>query len=361
MVITDIHTHIWQSPEQLGPAAARWMRCSRGDPWDQSKVSVEAYDRAMDTVGCAVILGFHSEHLGACVSHEQVAQYVQRRPEKYLGFAGVDPLAGDAVEQLRRATDAGLVGVVVSPAGQACHPTHTRALNLYAWCEQRGLPVLFHPHTHLGAPAVLEFARPHLLDEVARTFPGLRMVVGQVGHPWAGEALALLGKHEHVYADLTDLIHRPWDLYQTLISANEHGAMDRLLFGSDYPFVSPQDAIVTIYSINTLTHGTHLPCIPRERLRGIIEREALKCLGLERPAGEPRANHDPAGSPEGLDRCITITAVSPDNLRRDRTSSPTQGHDAPATEHAQRGADPPHEGTRDRFAAASGAGEDPSR
>jgi len=60
--------------------------------------------------------------------------------------------------------------------------------------------------------------------------------------------------------------------------------MDKLLFGSDFPYRLPAECIEALYSINQLSHGTNLKTIPREQLRGIVERDTLSLLGIEPPA-----------------------------------------------------------------------------
>jgi predicted TIM-barrel fold metal-dependent hydrolase len=56
--------------------------------------------------------------------------------------------------------------------------------------------------------------------------------------------------------------------------------IDKLLFGSDFPYTDAADCIEALYSINQIAQGTNLPLIPREALRGIVERDTLALLGL---------------------------------------------------------------------------------
>ena len=79
---------------------------------------------------------------------------------------------------------------------------------------------------------------------------------------------------------MSGLLSRPWQAYNALICAYEHGVIDKLLFGSDFPYTSIPSAMKPLYSINQLAQGTNLPLIPREALRGIIERDTLGLLGL---------------------------------------------------------------------------------
>lgn len=283
-MIVDVHTHRWESLDQLGAAGAARLRGFGEGPWDRLDAGGDALDKAVEAVDYAFVHGLVSRYLGANLDAEQVAKYVSANPQKLLGFAGIDPMADDYLEEFDKAVELGLVGVTISPAAQGFHPTHTRAMALYERCQQHGMPVFIHPDTHLGPMTKLEFAQPYLFDEAAREFPNLPLVFAQVGHPWAAQTLTLIGKHPRVYADLSDLIARPWQLYNMLLLAYQQDVCAHLLLGSDFPFCTPQQAIVTIYSVNTLTHGTNLPTVPREQLRSIIERDALKCMGLKPPA-----------------------------------------------------------------------------
>jgi|GEM_PF-105055 len=285
-MIVDLHTHVWESPEQLGRGAAQRLLRHGGQPWDRPDASPSAHDSAMEPVQFAVILGFESQMLGGSISAEQVARYVERRPSKYLGFAGIDPLFGEAAKRVAQAQEMGLVGVTICPAAQGFHPSHTKAWPLYEACAERGLPLLVHGVSHLSSEGKLEFAQPVLLDEVAREFPKLRIIISQVGHPWIEETLTLMSKHRNVFADLSSVVTRPWQLYNLLHSAHQQCVMDRLLFGSDFPQCTPQKAITTIYSVNTLTQGTMLPSVPREQLRSIVERDVLEVLGIRRKEKE---------------------------------------------------------------------------
>ena len=305
-MIVDCHTHIWQSPEQLGrlelgiparpsrgrsgagsnpshasPTAARystqksgWRGVPAADPehhWAESR-----------TVDKSIVLGFKSRYLQAEVPNRYVAEYVGRFPQKLIGFAGIDPTEKSAVAELKIARDdLRLRGVTVSPANQDFHPTDSRAMDVYGEAERLEMPILFHPSGQFTQHSKLEYGRPYLLDEVARTFPNLRMVIAQLGQPWVDETICLLGKHQNVFADVSGMLSRPWQAYNALVSAYQHGVIDKLLFGSDFPYTSATECIEALYSINQMAQGTNLPVVPREALRGIVERDTLALLGLD--------------------------------------------------------------------------------
>lgn len=285
-MIVDCHTQIWDSSarvahlqpvpfsiESLNSGAARHLAAS--DPVDRS-----------------IVLGFKSLYLETEIPNAYVADYVRKNSGKMVGFAGIDPTDPDCLIELRIAQDElKLKGVAISPSMQDFHPCNSLAMRVYEACDKRGLPVFFQ-HNHRSPASKMEYARPFLLDEVGRVFPGLRIVIAHLGFPWVDETIALLGKHKHVYAEVSGLLDQRWTAYTALLSAYQYGVIDKLLFGSDFPFRSPAACIEALYSINQISHGTSLPAIPREQLRGIVERDALKLLGIEN--GRPKLQPAPS-------------------------------------------------------------------
>lgn len=154
-------------------------------------------------------------------------------------------------------------------------------MRVYERCADLGLPVFVTMLEPLTPNAMLEFGRPALWDEVAQAFPTLPIVFGGFGYPWIDETLMMLAKHTKLFADISGVATRPWQLYNALLTASGLGVMDRLLFGSGFPFDTPESAIENMYSINAHSHGTQLPSAPRSQIRGIVERDAMACLGIE--------------------------------------------------------------------------------
>lgn len=237
--------------------------------------------QSLSPVDRALVHGFRSVYLDAGIPNRMVADYVRQYSSKLIGVAGIDPLAKDCLEELATADEElSLQGVTVSPAlaRTSTHRPLTRCGCMPPVPSAR-MPVFF-DQNHRNPASKLDFARPHLLDEVAREFPQLRMVVTRLGSPWLGETVLLLGKHPHVYADVAGLLRQPWSAYNALMIAHEYGVMNKLLFGSDFPYRSSSECIEALYSINQITIGTNLPAIPRNELRGIVERDALALLGI---------------------------------------------------------------------------------
>ena len=291
-MIVDCHTHVWQSPDQLGqlvlgdlprPVRPRSLRLpnERANPRGIPAADADYHWSQSTAVDKLIVLGFKSRYLRAEIPNRYVSDYVNRFPQKLIGFAGIDPTEANAVDEVKHVkTELRLRGLTLSPANQDFHPSDTRAMRVYAIAEELGMPILMHPGGAFTEQSKMEFGRPHLLDEVCRTFPRLRLIIAQLGQPWVDETICLLGKHANVFADVSGLLKRPWQAYNALVSAYQYGVIDKLLFGSDFPYTNATECIEALYQLNQIAHGTNLPMVPRESLRGIVERDTLSLLGL---------------------------------------------------------------------------------
>jgi uncharacterized protein len=213
----------------------------------------------------------------------QLSEYVARYEQKMVGFAFIDPINdGVSVKNLKSAAGKlGLKGVVLYCSQSAFHPTNSRAMQLYDSAQQLNLPVFFH-NTPVGPGGILEYAQPFLLDEVARSFSNLKIVVGNMGFPFYDQTICLLAKHTNVFADLSVRPGNPWQVYNVVAAAYDQQVMDKLFFGSAFPAAKARDCMEALLGFNKLLTGAHLPTVPRADMQSIIERETLKLLGIEK-------------------------------------------------------------------------------
>ena len=202
-MIIDCYTHIWDSPTQLGrlaesidnPVRVPASRSQRRGALNAGTARHLASAQEIDTT---IVLGFKSEYLGAEVPNDVVASYVQTHPDKLIGFAGIDPSSPvEAIEEMRRAREElGMKGIAIAPAAQDQHPCSSNSELVYEKATEWNMPVLFHPGIQIARESRLEYAQPVLLDEVARNFPKLKIIIAHLGYPWMTETLVLLAKHD---------------------------------------------------------------------------------------------------------------------------------------------------------------------
>jgi predicted TIM-barrel fold metal-dependent hydrolase len=280
-VIVDIHTHVGTVPEHIHERFAEqareaWVDVQLGGTLD------EHYAGALDGVDRAVVLAFDAPAAGFVVPNDYVAGYVSRDPERLIGFGSVDPAAAAAVDELERMkTDLGLVGCKMGPIYQGVDPLGPEFLRVCEALERLELPLLIHQGTTFARSGSLLSARPVLLDEIALRHPELRIVIAHMGHPWFEEAIAVVRRHPHVYADVSALVSRRWLLYNALVQAVEYRVEHKLLFGTDFPFFTARETIAGLRSVTGEAFGPGLPIVDPDVVEAIVERPSLELLGIE--------------------------------------------------------------------------------
>lgn len=278
-MIVDCHTHIWKS-DHWSEEMARESTRARGHSIELD-VKREDHWQAMQVVDKAIVFGLRAQHVGLVVPNDFVAHYVTHHPEKLIGFASVDPNELNYLEELHRAIeDLKLRGLKLGPVYQNYHPMDQRMQPVYEYCQRNHLPIIIHQGTTFPRRAPLKFASPLLLEEVALAYPDLVIVIAHLGHPWIAETVVLIRKHPNFYTDISALHYRPWQFYNGLMLALEYGVAERLLFGSDYPFTTPEESIEGLKHINRVVGQSGLPRIPEGVIAGILERDTLSLLGL---------------------------------------------------------------------------------
>ena len=278
-MLVDCHTHVGAREHFSPKFVAEMVRAWGEMNWPGDDLA--AHRAAVSTVDRAIVVAMDAPAVGMVVPNEYVSAYVATDPEKLVGFASVDPNRPDAIERLDFAVEGlGLRGLKVGPIYQHFDPTSPRAIELFKHAELLGLPVLCHQGTTFVSDAPLKWARPFLIDEVARRCPRLRLFIAHLGHPWCEETMAVIRKHPNLYADVSALHTRPIQLYLALRSAMEYRVTEKLLFGSDFPFATPGQTAEALRSINEAI-GTAWPPIPAEIIERIIHSPALQILGLE--------------------------------------------------------------------------------
>lgn len=278
----DIHTHIGEVGLHIGGAIYDDMVRCWGNTATPLGCSLEQHWHDMQAAERAVVLAFAAPRIGFVVPNDYVSAYCRQHPEKLIGFASVDPGSRAAPYELERAVkDLGLKGLKLAPIYQHFHPCSKEAFAVYEAAQALKLPVLFHQGTTFVRDAPLEYARPALLDEVARRFPELRLWIAHLGHPWAEEMAATIRKHPHMYADMSALHTRPVQYYMGLNICVEYGVANKVFLGSDYPIFNLEQTIAGLRGINRVVEGSGFPRIPEAVIEGIIARNPLPLLGLQ--------------------------------------------------------------------------------
>lgn len=258
-MIVDCHTHISCTTGEFADAAERLA--------------------AQETVDKCIVLA--STGAAGEQTNNETAEFAAKYPEKIVPFAVINPAQEDFNKKtLTKLNKQGFKGLVLYCCQSDFHPAHSRAMLLYEIAQELELPVFFHNGPDLAPNANMQYAQPVLLDEIARKFVNLKIIISSMGLPFIEQTAVMLAKHPNVYADLAIKTERPWQLYTTVNCCYEYGVLNKLLFGSGFPYGSADTAIEALLGFNKRMGDTNLPAVPRGELRDIIERDTLGLLGI---------------------------------------------------------------------------------
>ncbi len=208
---------------------------------------IETYDKA--GVDRTVIVAWDAETATGLpkTSNEYIADIVDRYPDRFIGFASVDPWKGElALKDLEVAIrDLGLSGVKFQQAIQAFFPNDKRFYPIYEKCVELDVPVQFHLGTTGAGAGVpggdgvkLKYTRPIYIDDVAADFPELTIIGLHPSWPWQDESIAIAMHKANFYLDLSGWL--PKYFPEILIRYAGRLLKEKCLFGTDYPFIDPE-------------------------------------------------------------------------------------------------------------------------
>lgn len=278
-MILDVHSHFWQYPRDFSDDfRAQAMRARAGSEVDLS-VHYEDYRRTAPDDVKTVVFGGKARLSGLWVDDREVAAYVAQHPDTLIGFLSVDPTQSNWQQELEHGhQELGLCGVKLMSMYAGFRPDDPQLDDLWTYTSRHRLPVLLHTGTTFISQAPLEYTLPRHLDAVAIRFPEQRIIMAHLGHPFEGECVAVIRKHPHVYADVSALHYRPFQLYHSLMLVQEYGVWDKVLFGTDYPFTTVNDSVTGLRSLNQMLQGTALPRLNEDAIERMIFRDHLPVL-----------------------------------------------------------------------------------
>lgn len=282
MPIVDVHSHFWHYPDHFQDDFRQQAKRARAGTEVDLTVRFDDYRRQSVPDVKTIVFGGKARLSGLWVDDRAVREYVDSHPSQLIGFLSLDPTQAGWEDELHHGhQELKLRGIKLMPMYAGFRPDEERLAPLWEYAQQHQLPVLLHTGTTFVSQAPLECTLPRHLDPVAARYPEVRMILAHLGHPYEGECVAVIRKHPHVYADLSALHYRPFQLYHSLMLVQEYGVWDKVLFGTDYPFTTVQATLDGLRGLNQMLEGTALPRLNEESIERLIFRESLPLLGLE--------------------------------------------------------------------------------
>ena len=250
LVAIDIHTHAWKSayaaedtPSDSQEAMGRYFRYA---PQYSTIPEMADYYRRLKM---AFVVFTVDGEKGASrkITNEEIAELAHKHGDVAIPFASVNPHRGkEGVAMARRLIkDYGVRGFKFHPQVQDFNPNDPLAYPLYEVIAEAKLPAIFHSgQTGVGAGTPggggirLKYGNPMLVDDVAVDFPGMPIILAHPSFPWQEEALSVATHKPQVYIDLSGW--SPKYFPPILVQYANTLLKNKMLFGSDYPVLSPE-------------------------------------------------------------------------------------------------------------------------
>ena len=240
MKIINSHCHIIELEKVLGNQDA--MKLIGSIPAFSKEleqtidiINVDEVLNQMDEAGIDQTILFALECPILYSSNEYVASLCEKHPDRFIGFASVNPLEKGAADKLEKlAKEFPFKGVKFHPPLQNFYPNDSKVNPVYEVAQSLGLPVVFHVGTTpFGHLTKLAQADPLLLDEVACNFPEMKIILTHLGTLWSNEAFMVTEKNPNVYIDTAAYPYEITELMtQNLVS---RVGEDKFIFGTDFP------------------------------------------------------------------------------------------------------------------------------
>lgn len=177
------------------------------------------------------------------VSNEEIRKLVDMAPDKFIGFASVDPFADNAEAILEHAfTDLKLSGLKLHPGRSHFYPSDERLSKLYDICEKYEKPIIFHSGMSWEPDTLTKYCRPEMFEELAASRPGLKICLAHFGWPWCRETAMLMLKYPNVYTDTGALyFDNAQEFYTQMLTRDvpmtwiDRSLRHQVMFGSNNP------------------------------------------------------------------------------------------------------------------------------
>jgi len=227
---------------------------------------------AAEGVDVAILFCEYSPKSTGIQPVEDLIPLLEHNPARFRLMANLNPhLHYPLAEELKRQIGLGAVGLKLHPVHGGFPPNDRMLYPAYAFCEANDFPVVFHCGTSVFPGSTNRYADPALVEDVARDFPDLDVVLAHGGRGWWYDAAAFIAlMRPNVWIEVSGLPPKKLpDYYKNFDFAR---LARRMIFGTDWPGVPGNRA--NAQAIVDLG-------LERETLEGILHKNAREVYRLE--------------------------------------------------------------------------------
>jgi len=281
LVAIDTHVHVEQDShgccsldQELLDASAAYFK--EDDNRTPTVEDLAAYYRERNMAAVVFTVDATTAMGHPALSSEEIVDLAADHADVLRPFGSVDPLAPDAAERVKSLAERGAKGFKFHPSLQAFEPNDPKYYPIYEEIAAAGVPTVFHTgQTGIGAGLPggrgikLRYSDPMLLDDVAADFPTMNVILAHPSVPWQDAAISMATHKSNVYIDLSGWL--PKYFPAQLVSAANRMLRHKVMFGSDYPVITPDRWIASFDELDI-----------RPEVRPLIMKEnAIRVLGLD--------------------------------------------------------------------------------
>ena len=238
---------------------------------------------AEEGVDVAILFSEYSPKSTGIQPVEDLIPILDHNPQRFKLMANLNPhLHYPLVKELKRQISLGAVGLKIHPVHGSFAPNDRMLYPAYAFCEAEDFPVVFHCGTSVFPGATNRYADPALIEDVARDFPDLPIVLAHGGRGWWYDAAAFITlMRPSVYIEVSGL--PPKKLPDYYRNFDFERLARKMIFGTDWPGLpGPKANAQAIASLS----------LEKETLRKILHENAKRIYKLE-----PASNNTPRSGP----------------------------------------------------------------
>ena len=212
-------------------------------PESARKFSMELLIQEMDAAGVKVgVVPIRKEN-----DNDDIARLQKDYPGRFAGMAHIDPFDGEAAlaDIEKYVVNGPAAGIMLEP-GQiflqdSMTPTDPRLYPIYEYCQEKGILITQAFGGLFGR--ALKYYNPVEIDEVARTFPRLNIVLTHGGFPYTTETCWVAYHRPNVFLSPDFWMFSKNPGHEHYVTACNNYLQDQMIFGTCYPAVALDWAI----------------------------------------------------------------------------------------------------------------------
>ena len=227
-------------------------------------------------VDVAILFAEYSPRSTGIQAVEDMLPIIEHNPARFRLMANLNPyLHYPLVGELKRQISLGAVGLKLHPVHGTFAPNDLMLYPAYAHCEREGFPVVYHCGTSVFPGATNRYADPALMEDVARDFPDLTIVLAHGGRGWWYDAAAFITlMRPNVHIEISGL--PPGKLPDYYGNFDLERLARKMIFGTDWPGAPSPSANARAVANLGLTDQT---------LARVLHENATRIYRLDHPTG----------------------------------------------------------------------------